>query len=271
MNKKICAILAVTLILTAVGCSNQDEVESLNPTSKLNTEQNESNQHESDEISETEKYEEKSVVEDEPLEITEPTGVIYTSVIEEYADMVRNDFYTDLQNNSDYDKYDNSFGEHIGKEIRANKRGVFYAFYDVDGNGIDEMIIAGAEEGVGVASESFIPWNYDIYSFDGKQVVHLFTETDFGYKTNFSLLEKGIIKVSFSGSATESGIGFYLIDSDGITPKLVDSFSKVGPLEGDNTKWEYYQYDTTISEEDYHEKIQSYGIDNTNIEWVEIY
>ena len=44
---------------------------------------------------------------------------IYNRVLAEYSDMVQNDFYMELR---DSDAYDNSFGEHIGLEIRTHKR-----------------------------------------------------------------------------------------------------------------------------------------------------
>ncbi len=59
--------------------------------------------------------------------------------------MVQNDFYTELR---DSDNYDNSFGEDIGLEIRTHKQYIYYAFYDIDGNGTMELSIAGGENGV---------------------------------------------------------------------------------------------------------------------------
>ncbi len=77
---------------------------------------------------------------------------IYNHILEEYSDMVQNDFYIDLR---DSDSYDSSFGENIGLEIRTHKQNVYYAFYDIDGNGTKELIIAGGENGV--ASPTFSP------------------------------------------------------------------------------------------------------------------
>lgn len=152
--------------------------------------------------------------------VNEETDV-YDHILEEYRDMVQNDFYTDLLGSDDYDS---SFGEHIGFEIRTSRKAVFYALYDIDGNGTKELIIAGGEEGIGVSNPAFSPCNYDIYGYDGADVLHIFPDMDFGYGTNFSLHENGIIEVYYSYSATESGYDFYQIGSDGFTPELVDSF-----------------------------------------------
>lgn len=191
---------------------------------------------------------------------------IYNRVLAEYSDMVQNDFYMELR---DSDAYDNSFGEHIGLEIRTHKQEVYYAFYDIDGNGIKELIIAGGENGV--SSPAFSPWNYDLYSYDGTKVVPIFPEMEFGYRTNFSLYENGIIEVFYSGSAAESGVDFYKIAADGIGSELVDSFSVIAHLEGDEPVFTYFQNGDEITEEEYHSKIQNYEVALTTVlDWIQI-
>ena len=199
--------------------------------------------------------------------VNEETDV-YDPILEEYRDMVQNDFYTDLLGSDDYDS---SFGEHIGFEIRTSRKAVFYALYDIDGNGTKELIIAGGEEGIGVSNSAFSPCNYDIYGHDGVDVVPIFPDMDFGYRTNFSLYENGIIGVSYSYSAAESGVDFYQIGSDGFTPELVDSFSVVH-LEGEEPAWNYFQKGNEITEEEYKASWQSYGVALTaGLDWEEIY
>lgn len=77
----------------------------------------------------------------EPAESTN----IYDYILTQYSDMVQNDFYINLL---DSDNYDSSFGEDIGLEIRAHKQDIYYTFYDIDGNGTMELIIAGGENGI---------------------------------------------------------------------------------------------------------------------------
>ncbi|MBD5523898.1 MAG: hypothetical protein HDR04_05685 [Lachnospiraceae bacterium] len=50
---------------------------------------------------------------------------------------------TDEKTDEKTDIYDSSFGEHIGLEIRTHKKAGLYAFYNIDGNGTKELIIAG--------------------------------------------------------------------------------------------------------------------------------
>lgn len=191
---------------------------------------------------------------------------IYDNVLAEYSDMVQNDFYMDLL---DSDTYDSSFGEDIGLEIRTHKQDIYYTFYDIDGNGTMELIIAGGEKGV--SNPAFSLWNYDLYGYDGTKVVHIFPEMEFGYRTNFSLYENGVIEVFYSGSAAESGVDFYRIDNDGLTPELVDSFAAVGHLEGDEPVFTYSQNGNEITEEEYKANIQSYEVAlAAELDWIQI-
>ncbi len=200
-------------------------------------------------------------------EVPDEQTDIYNHVLEEYSDMVQNDFYQDLLGS---DAYDSSFGEDIGLEIRTHKQEVYYAFYDIDGNGIKELIIAGEANGVGVSSPNFSPWNYDLYGYDGTNVVHIFP-MEFGYRTNFSLYENGIIEVFYSGSAAESGVDFYKIAADGTSAELVNSFASVGHLEGDAVVFSYFQYKDEITEEEYKTKIQAYQVKlTTALDWIQI-
>ena len=195
---------------------------------------------------------------------TENTN-IYDYILTQYSDMVQNDFYINLR---DSDNYDSSFGEDIGLEIRTHKQDIYYTFYDIDGNGTMELIIAGGEHSV--SNPTFSPWNYDLYGYDGTNVVHIFPEMSFGYRTNFSLYENGVIEVFYSNSAAESGVDFYRIGTDGFTPELIDSFTTVGHLEGDVPVFTYSQNGNEITEEEYNASIQSYEIALTTLDWIQI-
>lgn len=190
---------------------------------------------------------------------------IYNDVLAQYSDMVQHDFYADLRGS---DTYESSFGEDIGLEIRTHEQDIYYTFYDIDGNGTMELIIAGGENGV--SYPAFSPWNYDLYGYDGTHVVHIFPEMEFGYRTNFSLYDKGVIEVFYSSSAAESGVDFYKISADGFTPKLIDSFSAVAHLEGDEPVFTYSQNANEITEEEYYAGIQGYEIALPALDWIQI-
>ena len=190
---------------------------------------------------------------------------IYHDVLTQYSDMVQNDFYVNLR---DLDTYESSFGEDIGFEIRTHKQDIYYTFYDIDGNGTMELIITGGENAV--SNPTFSPWNYDLYGYDGTNVVHIFPEMEFGYRTNFSLYDNGVIEVFYSSSAAESGVDFYKISTDGFTPELIDSFTAVGHLEGEESVFTYSQNGNEITEEEYNANIQSYKIARTELDWIQI-
>ncbi len=177
---------------------------------------------------------------------------IYGDIIAEYRDMVQNNFYQDLLDKEDLLAYENSFGKDIGSEIRHAQK-VYYALYDIDGNGTQELIIGGGED----ASN---PWNYDLYTYDGSKAVHVFPNFEFGYRTNFSLYENGIIEVFYSGSAAESGNDFYRMNAAGTGAEIVENFSIIGSLDGDTTVITYYQGKNVITEDEYNQKIQEYEV-----------
>lgn len=191
---------------------------------------------------------------------------VYEEVLAQYRDMVQNDFYMELLDTEDYDS---SFGDAIGLEIRMHQQKVYYAFSDIDKNGTMELIIAGGEQAV--SDPAFSPWNYDLYGYNGSEVVSIFPEMEFGYRTNFALYEDGVIEVFYSSSAAESGNDFYKISSDGVTPERKDSFSVVGRLEGEEPVFSYFQNEEEITEEEYTAGLQGYKVPLTEaLEWVEI-
>lgn len=188
---------------------------------------------------------------------------VYSDIIAEYRDMVQNNFYQDLLEKEDLLAYENSFGKDIGSEIRHAQK-VYYALYDIDGNGTQELIIGGGED----ASN---PWNYDLYTYDGSKAVHVFPDFEFGYRTNFSLYENGIIEVFYSGSASESGNDFYRMNAAGTGAEIVENFSIIGSLDGDTTVITYYQGKNVITEDEYNRKTEEYEVAlQTPFSWTEI-
>lgn len=188
---------------------------------------------------------------------------VYSDIIAEYRDMVQNNFYQDLLEKEDLLAYENSFGKDIGSEIRHAQK-VYYALYDIDGNGTQELIIGGGKD----ASN---PWNYDLYTYDGSKAVHVFPDFEFGYRTNFSLYENGIIEVFYSGSASESGNDFYRMNAAGTGAEIVENFSIIGSLDGDTTVITYYQGKNVITEDEYNRKTEEYEVAlQTPFSWTEI-
>lgn len=195
----------------------------------------------------------------------------YEQVIDEYRDMVQNHFYMDLQA-KDRDAYEKSFGPDIGEEIRMYEQSVFYALYDIDGNGTEELIIAAGEPGIGVKNPRFQPKNYDIYTYRDGNIVHVFDNYEFGYRTNFDLCSGGLIEVTSSVSAAEYDVVFYRIGTDGASPVVEDVFRCVGTQTGNDTvSFQYTENGKEITEEEYNRKIEDYAKPLEGLEWKEIY
>lgn len=189
-----------------------------------------------------------------PTEQTAPAAVsteVYEEVLEEYRQMVQQNFYQDLR---DTDAYESSFGPHIGVEIRTHVQDVYYALADLDGNGVEELVIGGGENASANADGS--PWVYDLYSYDGQQVVSVFPELEFGYRTNLTLHPDGILQVSYSSSAAESGVDVYRLN--GAEAQLVDAFSMTGHLEGETPVFTYTQNGQEIEQAAYEQALESY-------------
>ncbi len=250
----IVSVLVLGLLLSE-GCKGKTEEKE--DTAKEITE---------DEIAEEIREEAAEQAGEESEEVLpDDTAVIYEPVLKEYREMVQNDFYRDRK---DTDSFEESFGEYIGLEIRLREQDVYYAFHDIDGNGTEELLIAGGEHN-GEEPASF-PWNYDLYGYDGTKPVHIFPEMEFGYRTNYSLYE-GVVEVFYSGSAAESGVDFYKIGQDGFSPELTASFLTVGHLEGDKPVFTYYQNDEEVTEEEYQSGIQSCEVPlEKELEWIQI-
>lgn len=201
---------------------------------------------------------------------TSPDGtVVYEDVLAQYRDMVQHDFYQDFLDSDEYDSY---FGKDIGEEIRTHRQNVFYAFYDIDGNGTEELIIGGEEGDVGVSNPAFAPWYYDIYGYDGSRVVSLFPDMELGGRTNFSLYGDGVIQISHSLRGGELAIDIYKMGSDGVTPELIDSFYTVADSEGEKTIFTYSQKGKELTEEAYRSALKNYETPLAEeLHWAAIY
>ena len=79
-----------------------------------------------------------------------------------------------------------------------------YAYYDIDKNGMDELLI-GISFGEDVRP-------VDIYGFDGEQTVQLIDEPTLGDRSKLTLLTDGTLYLNGSSSATEASHDYLKID-----------------------------------------------------------
>lgn len=95
--------------------------------------------------------------------------------------------------------------------------------------------VAAGEPGIGAKNPRFQPKNYDIYTYRDGNIVHVFDNYEFGYRTNFDLCSGGLIEVTSSVSAAEYDVVFYRIGTDGASPVVEDVFRCVGAQTGNDT------------------------------------
>jgi len=169
-------------------------------------------------------------------DMTSDPESMYSEIISEYQDAIQNNYYSDYMNGVSTD--DSMIGKDVNRELLSTSRDysqfhVYYAFIDINNDGIPEMLIGA---GPGTDSSDFN--KYDFYSWSAGQVYRFsddINEIDFGYRLNFSI-QGDIITVSGSNSAFSSDWGFYTISQDGHTPTLLDYVSYEDPnyYEGEN-------------------------------------
>ena len=120
---------------------------------------------------------------------------IYASKIEEYMNVANMDYdyFEEQYKNDKLSVSDMMFYYHMyGGSVK-------YAFYDVDKNGIEELLFG------------YDGYIIDIYTTDGKEVIEL--NIPAGERSTIHILSTGIILVEGSNSGFSSGMTRYYIDS----------------------------------------------------------
>ena len=181
MKKLFTVLLAVALImLLAAGCNVMEKITSQPEAPVVEAETPVQPEPEA-----------QTPAEPEPAE--QPKADPYAEILAQYLEAVQNGYSADGE-----------FGEFVAFEWRANPQPVYYALKDIDANGTEELIIAAGEDVSNLG-------HYDIWTADGDTAVRPF-DMDFGYRSNFDVLADGVIEVSWSNSAFESGCDYYRLE-----------------------------------------------------------
>lgn len=80
----------------------------------------------------------------------------------------------------------------------------YYAYMDIDGNGMEELLI-------GFGREDYIKI-VDLYGFNGEQAVQLIDEPTLGDRSTLSLLSDGTLYLNGGSSATEANHAYLKVD-----------------------------------------------------------
>ena len=112
----------------------------------------------------------------------------------------------------------------IANPMRNN---LYYGWYDFDGNGTPELVIAAGDEDYRQPMA--------IYSFDGEKMVYLCKDHPLGERSALTYFSDGMFAVHGSGGAAVGSITLWRIAADGIGTEIID-----------NVNYEYRDENTVI-------------------------
>ena len=200
---------------------------------------------------------------------------IYNDIMNQYIDAVDKEFPPQERVNYKREERWSLLGAEVNMYLIINAHAfesykVYYALYDVDGNGIPELFIGG-------------PWGrntppviYDFFTFDGKQAISPFREAgyvgiQFGYRVNLSFYSNGIFEVDWSNGAANYGVDFYRLSSDGYNVYPVESVSVKVPYDLITRFYHDAESEDEISEKEYNAILQKYmAVGEADLNWSEI-
>ena len=200
---------------------------------------------------------------------------IYNDIMNQYIDAVDKEFPPQERVNYKREERWSLLGDEVDIYLIINAHAfesykVYYALYDVDGNGIPELFIGG-------------PWGrntppviYDFFTFDGKQAISPFREAgyverQFGYRVNLYFYSNGIFEVDWSNGAMNYGVDFYRLSPDGYNVYPVESVSVKVPYDLITRFYHDAESEDEISEKEYNAILQKYmAVGEADLNWSEI-
>ena len=200
---------------------------------------------------------------------------IYNDIMNQYIDAVDKEFPPQERVNYKREERWSLLGDEVDMYLIINAHAfesykVYYALYDVDGNGTPELFIGG-------------PWGrdtppviYDFFTFDGKQAISPFREAgyverQFGYRVNLYFYSNGIFEVDWSNGAMNYGVDFYRLSPDGYNVYPVESVSVKVPYDLITRFYHDAESEDEISEKEYNAILQKYmAVGEADLNWSEI-
>lgn len=141
----------------------------------------------------------------------------YQDILDNVYEVIVADYTTNVVESDDAFTYVGVAETRIGRNVEETLASVGYTLYDVDGNGVDELIIVDT-------SETGSPWNNRILIMasllDNKPV-----EVAGGWARNrFYLLNDNTIYYEGSGGAAYTTFATYRMAEDGISLEVIDYY-----------------------------------------------
>ena len=161
----------------------------------------------------------------------------YAQVLAQYGEAMAADYYRELPQET----RDSAFGAQVALEWKAAPQPAYYALYDLDGNGTEELLIAAPGDVSAVI--------YDCFTLAEGALLRPFS-LDFGGRTRLELFPGGVCKVSWSNSAFDSGMEYYRFN--GGAPEILAELSIQSSAQDPN-RMVYLQNGTPVAEEAFQE------------------
>lgn len=191
----------------------------------------------------------------------------YEEVLTQYRRAEKNNYYEEYSD--DYKVWERKIGNYVAREYVCNHtEDIYYSFYDVDQNGVDELLVATLSEGK--------PHYYDILSFDGEKPYRLF-DMDFGYRVNLEVYTDGTLEIMMSNSAVEYICEYYQIAADGECQRI-KSLISTGSMDNEKVTKGYSKAEGDITmnltEDEYRNQLavmqNADKLDAYNAHWLKI-
>ena len=179
----------------------------------------------------------------------------YQDILGNAYEIIITDSMTDIVPVDELFSYDGIREAEIGRDTSEALAGIGYTFYDVDGNGIEELIIADMLNDDGGRWDNRILLMYTLH--DDKPVLLI----DGWARNRYYLLNDGTIYHEGSGGAAYTSFGIYHIADDGSRLEAIDYYYS-GSYSGSVYGW--FHNTTGEKTEDKSEAIE---FENEDIPW----
>lgn len=177
----------------------------------------------------------------------QPTGAdtdaatMYAAVLESYRAAAANNYdvggsYGSYEPNQNLLEAAQAYQENYGAFS------VYYAFYDLNGDGVQELLVTGSDAREHIYGSDTAIDAYDVYAYDGLRPVLLVSA---GYRTQLHLYQDGTLLLFGAMSASEYSYQFLSIDSSGAATVCSDEYtvtyteSQTEPLYSPGTKADF--------------------------------
>ena len=208
-HKLYMAFLGILICISLTGCSAGEYVEEIDDGNSSNHTVNTENEESSENVENI--SEEAAVLQLKPC-------AAYQDILDNAYEVIITDSMTDIVPADELFSYVGIWEAKSGRDTSEVLAGIGYTFYDVDGNGIEELIIADMSNDDGGRWDNRILLMYTLH--DDKPVLLI----DGWARNRYYLLNDGTIYHEGSGGAAYTSFGIYHIAEDGSRLEVIDYY-----------------------------------------------